>query len=381
MGKKDKIQKKDNKSIKKDTTIITTLYFIVAGVVIVFSILTAYIAGKQASKSSISNNNQCSPDDVKCIAAKATAKVPIGANPDGKPREVEKDCIDRHQQCENFARNGECKKNPGWMIVNCARSCKSCHLRDPKVRCTREFLAMDPYPVYKPGDMNRMFESITSKYGNKYNISILSTEPWVVVFENFLSDQEINALITTQRKWERSTDTGLTNEFGETGRILSAGRTSSNSWCDKACEAHPEVRKVIQKIEDITFVKSKNYESFQVLRYEVGQHYKVHHDFGHEDVNLACGPRILTFFLYLSDVDEGGETGFPELGIAVKPIKGRAVLWPSVLDDDLNAIDKRTMHEAKPVIKGLKFGANVWIHLYDFTTPNLWGCTGTFEED
>ena len=295
MGKKDKttikykMGKIDNKSIKKDTNIITTLYFIVAGVVIVFSILTAYIAGKQASKSSISNNNQCSPDDVKCIAAKATAKVPIGANPDGKPREVEKDCIDRHQQCENFARNGECKKNPGWMIVNCARSCKSCHLRDPKVRCTREFLAMDPYPVYKPGDMNRMFESITSKYGNKYNISILSTEPWVVVFENFLTDQEINALITTQRKWERSTDTGLTNEFGETGRILSAGRTSSNSWCDKACEAHPEVRKVIQKIEDITFVKSKNYESFQVLRYEVGQHYKVHHDFGHEDVNLACG--------------------------------------------------------------------------------------------
>lgn len=38
------------------------------------------------------------------------------------------------------------------------------------------------------------------------------------------------------------------------------------------------------------------------------------------------------------------------------------------------------MHEARPVIKGLKFGANVWIHLYDFNTPNLWGCTGTFDE-
>ena len=29
---------------------------------------------------------------------------------------------------------------------------------------------------------------------------------------------------------------------------------------------------------------------------------------------LACGPRILTFFLYLSDVEEGGETKFPFLG-------------------------------------------------------------------
>jgi hypothetical protein len=29
---------------------------------------------------------------------------------------------------------------------------------------------------------------------------------------------------------------------------------------------------------------------------------------------LAPGPRILTFFLYLSDVEEGGETAFPDLG-------------------------------------------------------------------
>jgi prolyl 4-hydroxylase len=37
-----------------------------------------------------------------------------------------------------------------------------------------------------------------------------------------------------------------------------------------------------------------------VLRYEKGQHYGVHHDYGAEDVKLSCGPRILTFFLYLS---------------------------------------------------------------------------------
>jgi hypothetical protein len=39
------------------------------------------------------------------------------------------------------------------------------------------------------------------------------------------------------------------------------------------------------------------------------------------DNALACGPRILTFFLYLSDVEEGGETNFPLLNISVNPKK------------------------------------------------------------
>ena len=40
-----------------------------------------------------------------------------------------------------------------------------------------------------------------------------------------------------------------------------------------------------------------------MLKYERNQHYQTHHDYGADDVSLACGPRILTFFLYLSDVE------------------------------------------------------------------------------
>lgn len=130
----------------------------------------------------------------------------------------------------------------------------------------------------------------------------------------------------------------------------------------------------------MTAVPRDNYESFQVLRYETGQKYITHHDYGSEEVSLACGPRVLTFFLYLSDVEEGGETNFPLLNIAVTPKKGRALLWPSVLDSDPEQQDSRTMHEAKPVIRGRKFAANSWIHLYDYVRPNLWGCTGAFDE-
>ena len=43
---------------------------------------------------------------------------------------------------------------------------------------------------------------------------------------------------------------------------------------------------------------------------------------------------MYTFFLYLSAVEDGGETRFTRLNISVTPRKGSAVVWPSVMSDD-----------------------------------------------
>jgi len=74
---------------------------------------------------------------------------------------------------------------------------------------------------------------------------------------------------------------------------------------------------------------------------------------------------VLTALLYLNDVgpELGGATRFTKLGIDVRPKKGRLVLWPSVLDEDLARPDRRTDHEARPLKGGGKWCANVWIHL------------------
>ena len=45
---------------------------------------------------------------------------------------------------------------------------------------------------------------------------------------------------------------------------------------------------------------------------------------------------------------------------------------PSTLSDFPESQDGRTFHEARPVIKGTKFAANSWIHMYDYEIPNLW---------
>lgn len=75
---------------------------------------------------------------------------------------------------------------------------------------------------------------------------------------------------------------------------------------------------------------------------------------------------------------QGGHTAFPTLNppLSVKPKKGKALLWPSTLDADPDKQDASTMHEAMPVIRGTKYAANSWLHLYNYEVPNLWGCTG-----
>jgi prolyl 4-hydroxylase len=98
------------------------------------------------------------------------------------------------------------------------------------------------------------------------------------------------------------------------------------------------------------------------------------------DFQMSAGPRILTFFMYLSDVDEGGETNFPKLNISVRPEKGSALLWPSVESEYPDSrIEQKTYHAALPVKKGTKYAANTWIHLRNYKVPNLWGCTGAFD--
>ena len=60
----------------------------------------------------------------------------------------------------------------------------------------------------------------------------------------------------------------------------------------------------------------------QVLRYETGQYYRVHHD-QNSPRSSAWGPRMFTVFMYIGDHNSytGGETHFQRLGVAI-PAKG-----------------------------------------------------------
>eukprot|EP00327_Prymnesium_parvum_P022712 CAMPEP_0113277366 /NCGR_PEP_ID=MMETSP0008_2-20120614/26007_1 /TAXON_ID=97485 /ORGANISM="Prymnesium parvum" /LENGTH=167 /DNA_ID=CAMNT_0000127267 /DNA_START=1 /DNA_END=504 /DNA_ORIENTATION=- /assembly_acc=CAM_ASM_000153 len=127
------------------------------------------------------------------------------------------------------------------------------------------------------------------------------------------------------------------------------------------------------RITDAVQTPWQNTEHLQLLRYEEGQFYLLHHD-QNSPVDSAAGPRVFTFFLYLSSVAKGGETVFPRLNLTVHPRAGRALVWASVRDDDVYREDPRTEHEARPVLEGVKYAANFWTHLRDFQTPHAARC-------
>lgn len=285
--------------------------------------------------------------------------------------------------CSYWAVQGECESNPTYMQKNCAPACQTCELLDIRLKCP---MGEDNEPVYKPGDLNNLMERIVDNSDGKgeflkYSPKAISRPklkadgtpsgatvdgPWIVQFENFVSEEEANALIAVgaKRGYERSSDVGEENPDGTHKENVNDDRTSENAWCTtKLCNKDPLIGQVIQRIAAVTESHETNSEHLQLLRYEPGQYYRQHHDYIEYQQELPCGPRALTVFLYLNDVEEGGGTHFPLLNLTVQPKLGNAIVWPSVLDEDPEAKDPRTDHEALAVIKGIKFGKSCLHHV------------------
>ncbi|PPD98093.1 hypothetical protein GOBAR_DD04883 [Gossypium barbadense] len=220
------------------------------------------------------------------------------------------------------------------------------------------------------------------------------------IYKGFLSSDECDHLITLAKdKLEKSMVAD--NESGKS--VESEVRTSSGMFLQKAQTfwrgqffAKDEVVADIEaRIAAWTFLPVENGESIQILHYEHGQKYEPHFDYFHDKANQQLGGhRIATVLMYLSDVESGGETVFPNAEVsiclwnpvfclddflrcrmkvgrpvpkmddAVKPRKGDALLFFSLHPDATT--DTASLHGSCPVIKGEKWSATKWIHVRSF---------------
>lgn len=62
--------------------------------------------------------------------------------------------------------------------------------------------------------------------------------------------------------------------------------------------------------------------------------------------------------IYLSAIEAGGNTVFPQPGISIKPVVGSALFWFNV--GPQHNYDSRTIHLACPVLYGNKWITTKW---------------------
>ena len=154
----------------------------------------------------------------------------------------------------------ECEKNPSYMKMKCAPSCRTCDLIDIDNRCPP--LGDDVRPGLLPGELNAMFERIVrTAPGNQtdqnfaidegmtnYTVTVhsrpmpldddeepiiskerdLEQPPWVITFENFISEEECKSLIDLGYKseYKRSEDVAGLLPDGNVASKQSDTRTS-----------------------------------------------------------------------------------------------------------------------------------------------------------
>lgn len=105
-------------------------------------------------------------------------------------------------------------------------------------------------------------------------------------------------------------------------------------------------------------------EPLVLLRYETSEEYKPHRDYlppsapGNTKRPDEPGQRVHTVFSYLADVEDGGETEFPLLGVRISPKRGRVVHFVNLLPN--GEPDPRTLHAGLAVRRGTKWLATLW---------------------
>lgn len=104
-------------------------------------------------------------------------------------------------------------------------------------------------------------------------------------------------------------------------------------------------------------------ETLQLVRYRDKSHYYTTHcDVLDDDQQLLVGgQRVATVLIYLTDVDEGGETRFPELTRVFKPTLGTAVAFTTVQDN--GEPDLEMAHAALPTSQ-TKIAVNCWLRAF-----------------
>lgn len=244
-------------------------------------------------------------------------------------------------------------------------------------------LSQDVVPGVRPS--SRVLESVRNDddsmpYGETGDGSVhvipfqvLSWKPRALYFPGFATAEQCQSIIKMAKSNLKPSTLALRK--GETDESTKGTRTSSGTFISASEDKTGILDAIEKKIARATMLPKTHGEAFNILRYNIGQKYDSHYDaFNPAEYGPQKSQRIASFLLYLSDVEEGGETMFPFengmkigmgfdyrkcTGLKVKPRKGDGLLFHSVFPN--GTIDQLSLHGSCPVIEGEKWVATKWI--------------------
>lgn len=195
----------------------------------------------------------------------------------------------------------------------------------------------------------------------------INDDPVVYVFEDFLSDQEVERLLRAAKPKLKH---ALVSAAGS--GVESAGRSGSNCWIPHGYDE--VVEELSLRVAEVVGVPLEYAESLQVIYYGETQEYAPHFDAWDATTERGrrCmargGQRMLTCLLYLNDVEEGGGTCFPKLDMEVRAKKGRMLLFHNC-HKGRSIRHSDSLHGGMPVVKGEKWACNFWFRETEYQDP------------
>ena len=126
----------------------------------------------------------------------------------------------------------------------------------------------------------------------------------------------------------------------------------------------PFIMKIQRRIDDLLAIPPEFGETIQGQRYLPGQEFKSHFDWFHIERDYWTterkrgGQRSYTAMVFLNEVEEGGNTDFPKLGLSITPKPGVLLAWNNATAQGLP--NECTLHAGTPVVKGQKYIITKW---------------------
>ena len=189
--------------------------------------------------------------------------------------------------------------------------------------------------------------------------------PRIVLLGNLLAGEECEQMIeAARRKLARSTVVNAATGAYD----VHPDRTSSGTHFER--DETELIARIERRISELVDCPVENGEPLQVLHYTPGAEYKPHFDYfdptqpGNEAVLAMGGQRVATLVMYLNDVEAGGSTVFPALGLDVLPRRGAAVYFAYATES--GEMDPRTLHGGSPVRAGEKWIATKWLRRHRY---------------